>query len=786
MQPAAHRPDRSLRSRLRTTVLVPTAAFVILWLVVSGSLAANALVQHSAAQGADKVLGPAAFALSDIMEERSATISYLARPESNAREMASARERSDSRIDEVVANAEGALPYAPATVHRRLDDLTDRFGAIDSIRARIDSGDADRTEALAFYDSLAGAGADLLDEQARAYPSEKAVGPALSAAYAFRTLDTLSRADARLARSFSTGTLTPDDQQRFTQHIGDYRGTLTRIREHLGPEQGRRLERLEESDAWQRLREYERDIVTREYGSGPDADLAPPMTRQDWHQAYGPVQSELAGISADQATWAGSVQAADARTTILLALSGSLGVAAVAGGAIWLSMRSSRRLVSRLDHMGARARELADDRLPGIIARLGRNEDVDIDAELPHLNPSDDEIGQVARAFNAAQRTAVQAAVRQAELRHGVNKVFVNIAHRSQTLAHRQLRMLDALERDQEDPERLAELFALDHLATRSRRNAENLLVLGGENPGRSWRRPMPLVDVVRGAISESGDYTRVERGMVARCGIIGPAVAGVIHLVAELVDNAAAFSPPHTLVHVRAQRVLGGVSIEVADRGLGMTPDEFTEANALLANPPEFDAMRVSEKSRLGLFVVARLARRHSIQVSLRRSPFGGVQAVALLPPEIVSNDATGPRTGPNRAVRAAAAAAPRPGRVAAPPGAPRQPAEPALTTGGLPRRRPGTSRPGPAPAVAPDPGSGGHSELPRRKPKARPAPPNSAPPAPRPAPAPPDDPVADTGESRSTRLRRSMSAFQRGSSEGRADGRQDAPPPEDTGKDL
>ncbi len=317
-------------------------------------------------------------------------------------------------------------------------------------------------------------------------------------------------------------------------------------------------------------------------------------------------------------------------------------MAAVTIAAFYLARRSSRNLTGRLLALRDESQALAEERLPAIMDRLHRGERVDTNSELPELRVEEDEIGDVAKAFNTAQRAAVDEAVQQTELRQGVNRVFLNIAHRSQTLVHRQLRLLDKMEREQEDPEQLSQLFKLDHLATRARRNAENLLILGGEAPGRTWHRPMPLIDVLRGAISESGDYTRVKRERIARVNLNGPAVADVIHLVAELVDNAAMFSPPHTHVRLSSEDVPNGVTIEIEDRGLGMTEAEFASANALLAEPPEFDVMRLNEKMRLGLFVVSHLAHRHGVQVHLRPSPYGGVQAIVLLPQELISGDRT------------------------------------------------------------------------------------------------------------------------------------------------
>ena len=215
-----------------------------------------------------------------------------------------------------------------------------------------------------------------------------------------------------------------------------------------------------------------------------------------------PVKDALTEIGASQATWGAQVQRSDANQSLLIAVLGSLGVAALTATVLVYSTRSSQRLVDRLVQLRDQTQELADKRLPALMDRLKQNEpldsEVEVEAEILPLSESEDEIGEVSRAFTAAQRTAVEAAVRQAQLRQGVNRVFLNIAHRSQTLVHRQLRILDKLEREQEDPEQLTDLFKLDHLATRARRNAENLLILGGQNPGRTWHHPLPLIDVAR------------------------------------------------------------------------------------------------------------------------------------------------------------------------------------------------------------------------------------------------------------------------------------------------
>jgi anti-sigma regulatory factor (Ser/Thr protein kinase) len=205
-------------------------------------------------------------------------------------------------------------------------------------------------------------------------------------------------------------------------------------------------------------------------------------------------------------------------------------------------------------------------------------------------------------------------------------------------LLHRQLALLDDMERRVTDPEDLAELFRIDHLATRMRRHAEDLVILAGATPGRAWRYPVALTDVLRAAAAEVEQYTRISVRQLAEVAVAGRAVGDTVHLVAELLENATAFSPPDTQVTVSAQLVPHGFAIEIEDRGLGMTPDALAEVNARLSTPPDFHA---PHSTRLGLFVVTRLAAKHGIAVTLRRSPFGGITAVALLPPELVVAEA-------------------------------------------------------------------------------------------------------------------------------------------------
>ena len=225
--------------------------------------------------------------------------------------------------------------------------------------------------------------------------------------------------------------------------------------------------------------------------------------------------------------------------------------------------------------------------------------------------------------------------MKQAELRQGVSEVFVNLARRNQVLLHRQLTLLDTMERRTEDTDELADLFRLDHLTTRMRRHAEGLVILSGAAPSRQWRKPVQLMDVVRAAVAEVEDYERVEVRRLPRIGVGGPAVADLTHLLAELLENATVFSPPHTAVQVHGERVANGFTLEIHDRGLGMNSDTLLDANLRLAETPEFE---LSDTDRLGLFVVSRLAQRQNVRVSLQPSPYGGTTAVVFLPSALLT----------------------------------------------------------------------------------------------------------------------------------------------------
>lgn len=302
-----------------------------------------------------------------------------------------------------------------------------------------------------------------------------------------------------------------------------------------------------------------------------------------------------------------------------------------------LSVLVGRGLVSQLRQLRESALTLAQDRLPGIIARLRAGESVDVAEYEPGEAVKGNEIAQVRYAFSVVQHAAIQSAVDEAQLRRGVSDVFRNLAGRSQSLLQRQLTLLDGMERRATEPDRLDDLYRIDHLTTRMRRHAESLIILSGDRPARVWRQPIRLVDVLRGAVAEVEDYTRVRVLCRAGAAVAGHAVADLIHLLAELAENATVFSPPNTPVRMEGDTVGRGFAIEIEDRGLGISAARLDEINARLAGPPLFD---LSGSDRLGLYVVGYLAQRHDIKVTLRPSSYGGTTAVVLVPSALVVDE--------------------------------------------------------------------------------------------------------------------------------------------------
>ena len=303
----------------------------------------------------------------------------------------------------------------------------------------------------------------------------------------------------------------------------------------------------------------------------------------------------------------------------------------------------ARSLIRPLRKLRADALDVAGHRLPEMVLRLSQSEGADEGVEIEPIGvTSTDEIGEVARAFDQVHREAVRLAADEAMLRGNLNAMFINLSRRSQSLIERQLSLIDSLEQSEQDSGRLSSLFRLDHLATRMRRNSENLLVLAGHEVTRRWSQPVPLVDVLRAAISEIEQYERVVLNVQPGIVVVGQAVNDVVHLIAEIVENATTFSPEDTQVYVSGQSLSsGGVLLDITDNGVGISDQEMSHANWRLDNPPVVD---VAVSRRMGLFVVGRLAARHGVRVRLRHAQTGGLTALIWLPDTVAAPEVAPP----------------------------------------------------------------------------------------------------------------------------------------------
>ncbi|MGI5378443.1 sensor histidine kinase [Streptomyces sp. CA-251387] len=360
------------------------------------------------------------------------------------------------------------------------------------------------------------------------------------------------------------------------------------------------------------------------------------ITAENWwavntlkYNAYRDIENDLANTAVNEA----AAISDDAKRDALI--TGAAVVVALLAAFILAGM-VARQMSRAMRQLRNAAFGIAEQRLPMLVDQLSRTDPGRVDTRVaPIPINTRDEIGEVARAFDQVHREAVRLAAEQALLRGNINAIFTNLSRRNQSLIEGQLTLITDLENNEADPDQLENLFKLDHLATRMRRNGENLLVLAGEEPGRRWDQPVPLVDVLRAASSEVEQYERIELSGVPEAEIHGRAVTDLVHLLAELLENATTFSSPQTKVRVTATRLPDGrIMIEIHDKGIGLTAEDFADINHKLANPPTVDA---AISQRMGLFVVGRLSDRHGIRVQLRPSgEQAGTTSLVMLPDAI------------------------------------------------------------------------------------------------------------------------------------------------------
>jgi signal transduction histidine kinase len=536
----------------------------------------------------------------------------------------------------LVASNPGALKGADTVLVKLLSEVP-------QIRQAVDTGKTTVQAVYTYYNTLISIISLSLQGTAKTAPDPVTAVELTTTANLFNVAESMSRANALALGGVVAGELDAQNFEEFARQVGYYHAELDSLAPTLTQQEQGTYARLAASQDWQQLVTMENFVLVHGPQPAGPSTLRLPMSVQDWQNVSERIHSQLLDLYAGHYQYAARFAADTGHRTFVDSLIGGGIILLITIFALIVAIRLSNNLVSRLKGLRKKTLELADTRLPETVLRLRAGEQIDVAREIPPLHFGADEIGQVAEAFNKAQQTAVVAAAQEARTRKGVNAVFLNIAHRSQVVVHRQLEVLDRAERKQEDPDELELLFQLDHLATRARRNAENLIILGGERPGRKWRNPVPLVEIVRSAVGETEHYQRVNTGRLPEVSIVGSVVADLVHLLAELVDNATSFSPQDSHVEVRGNLVGKGVVVEVEDQGLGLVDEERELINNVLREPPDFGVMALGEDSRLGLFVVSQLAARHGINVTLVESVYGGVRAIVLIRASLIASESTG-----------------------------------------------------------------------------------------------------------------------------------------------
>ncbi len=632
---------RSIRLRIYFLVAIP----LITMLGLFGYVAYTSTTTYLNLDRAPNLINATAEPLTNFVNllqaERRAAVVYAASPSSaNLAAYRSAIATTDAGQVQVTAalNSAGTTSSASAAETNGIASMTAALNSLPQLRDGILARKLPALTAFADYTNvIAGQGA-VLQAEASSISDAAGAEQGLGLISAVNTQEDMSEQDAILAGALVSGSLTSDERVAFGQAAGRQQDDTLLYQELFTAPELKTYNATLDALAPSKVQSTATTIQQAVMAGAPLSEIeATGLTPAAW-QAATKTWLHAASLAGDET--ATTVLAAN--TTPAIDAKRRLWVVSAVGAAGFLltllvTILLGRSINRRLTVLRTSALTLAREQLPAVVARLRRGESVDVAAEAPPVHEGNDEIGQVGQAIDAVRQTAIRSAIDEARVRQGVNDMFRNLARRNQSLLQRQLSVLDDMERRATDPDVLEDLFKMDHLTTRMRRHAEGLIILSGAPPGRSWSAPVKLIDVMRGAVAEVEDYARVTASTQSRAALSGSAVTDVIHLLAELIENATTLSPPFTQVRVGGESVANGFAIEIEDRGLGLSPQRLAELNDRLANPPDINPANTEQ---LGLFVVGQLARRHGINVTLRPSPYGGTTAVALIPRVLVVDE--------------------------------------------------------------------------------------------------------------------------------------------------
>lgn len=619
---------RSVRAKIVALLMLPVVSLMALWSFAAVTTASTIGDAERAKDVNSELLAPVADFVTAIQAERTAATGDA----DVLKRTRTATDKAAEALLDGINSASSDAALLNSALPERLDKLTDDAKGIAALRLSQQSGAKNATQdAYTAYtgiveDAFAVTGA-LTGEKGTTTASEARVVLELS-----RAREALAQEQALLAAGAAAGKLTDEQYALFVGAVTVQRGLLKPAVADLKPEHQKAYNALLESGSYGQVAAVENRVRS----AGPGESAVADGLLKGWDASASSVLSALGKAE----TEAGTAAAAKANPFGWDTL-GASGIAVVLGLvgvllSLLVSVSVGRGLIVELLDLRNSALEVAGRRLPQAMRRLHAGQGVDIDAEAPMRRLAGDELAQVGTALTAVQRAALKAASERAELLSGISGVYVSLARRSQVLLHRQLDILDQLEQRPREAAELHELYRVDYLATRMRRHSESLLILSGIAPGRGWRDPIPLADTLRAAVAEIEDGSRVQIWAVPRVSLNGGSVADVIHLLAELVENAAAFSPPSTKVQLRAARLRDGVLIEVEDSGFGMNEDAMADANRKIQS----EKVDLLDAKQIGLFVVNRLAERQGLRVELRDSPNGGVTAAVLIPENLLRDD--------------------------------------------------------------------------------------------------------------------------------------------------
>ncbi|WP_141757964.1 nitrate- and nitrite sensing domain-containing protein [Streptomyces sp. LUP47B] len=632
---------------------MPSVTLVALWLASSAQLYTDWQRQKDRNAASNAAARPIMAAFFDLQEERRLSGAELADPGGYQKALRAQRIRTDADVA-TVQELPDSNWSAPDDIRANVVQVGRNLRKLSDYRAGVDQRNASQQQTFDRYTTL-------ISGQLNVFTTLSHVGlpnidylarPAIDSVWG---MEMISRENALFTRGSVTGRLNGTERGQLAGWIGSQHFIYdNKILPLVPDDQAALYRKLMAGGAWKQKTTAEQNVLSGSGSdSGGDEDKFSKALGTTWSGSVGPVVAQL-----QQFNTAYSVTLTAATEKELNAMVRRLVITSVMGAVavllvVLVSAMLTRTLRRRISALRVAALDL-QTRMPAVVERLRSGDVVDLDAELPAIQHGDDELGQLGQALNLARHSALDTTMAQVSQFRGFEKLLQRIARRTQLLIGLQMKKLSELERRHEDPEVLEGLFDLDHLTARLRRYEENLVILGGGQPQRRWRKPVLLLDVLRSAQSEVQDYRRIQIDVEDRVWLAERAVGLVIHVLAELMENAVGFSRPPTPVEVYAARVGRGLAVEIEDRGVGMDPEQYDEANRLMTEPPRMDVMSRADDVRLGLYVVARLARALDIQVELRPSSFGGTRVVVLIPDELVV-EAPG-RTAPTPEAAAAA----------------------------------------------------------------------------------------------------------------------------------